>query len=35
LSVTIFERSPLLQSLIDSDGQEHNQNSLNQLNLFD
>ena len=35
LSVTIFERSPLLQSLIDSDGQEQNQNSLNQLNLFD
>jgi hypothetical protein len=35
LSVTIFERSPLLQSLIASDGQEQNQNSHNQLNLFD
>ncbi|MDX1411131.1 MAG: IS4 family transposase, partial [Nitrospirales bacterium] len=35
LSVTIFERRPLLQSLTDSDCQEENQHSHNQLSLFD
>ncbi len=35
LSVTIFERSPFLQSLMESDSQEQSQHAHNQLNLFD
>ena len=35
LSVTIFERTPLLQVLTDSDCNMQGCESLNQLNLFD
>ena len=35
LSVTIFERTPLLQVLTDSDYNMQGCESLNQLNLFD
>jgi len=35
LSVTLFEKTPLLQVLQPIDSQEHSPHCVNQLNLFD